>query len=136
MLPPRRSAAARPTATATGRGWSAQDQQVEPGGPRLVAGCVPRGLPGAAELLLAPLELLLGEHAHVSVRAAETVRLAEEPGQADPSLGDRLQRVPAEPRRGERLADLPARGIGADRPGDLGKELPGEGALRGGPARA
>jgi hypothetical protein len=90
---------------------------------------------GTAEPLLAPQELLLGEAAHVGVGAAEVVRLVEELGQAGQCLGDLLKRVAAESCGGERLACLLDGGIGIDRPGDLGKELPGKGVRRVGPAR-
>jgi hypothetical protein len=109
---------------------SAQDQKVKPVGSGLRANCVPGVLHGAAEPFLAPQELLLGEAAHDGVGAAEVVRLVEELGKAGQCLGDLLKRVAAESCGGERPAGLPGGGIGSDRPGGLGKEIPGKGVRR------
>jgi hypothetical protein len=49
---------------------SAQNQEVEPIGPRFRAGCLPGGLDGPAESLFAAEEFLFGEIAHRGVGAS------------------------------------------------------------------
>ena len=105
----------------------------EPGGRASwswLPGCLLSVLHGSAESFLAAQVFLLGEVAHVGVRAPETVRLGEELGKGDQYLGDLLERVEAQSGGGERLTGLLEGGIGSDRPSGLGKELPGEGVRR------
>jgi MFS family permease len=125
----------RSRAQATGRRWSAQDQEVKPVGPGFRAACLLSVPHGAAEPFLAAQELLVGEVAHDGVGAAERVCLGEEPGQADQRLGHRLKRVAAESRGSEGLVHPLEGGKGTGRPYGLGEELPGKGARRPGPAR-